>query len=204
MRGALKDMPFRSLSGCAGRATIFQVRRPWLAGFEPITPATRPPPMSTTTRHIAIHGRHGIGKSTTTSNRDAAPAEDGRRLVQISRDPKSDSTHSLPGGPGAPSPRGLVRLRSRIGGPQQPRGLRPDTILQHAPARLFKLVAHPSVRPAQGGRRVNILHRHDTATPDCKPMHTAAQHSPAGQRVAACPGRRLGLGAARQPRAGRP
>lgn len=47
---------------------------------------------------IAIYGKGGIGKSTTTSNISAALAEAGYRVVQIGCDPKSDSTNTLRGG----------------------------------------------------------------------------------------------------------
>lgn len=50
------------------------------------------------TQHIAIYGKGGIGKSTTTSNIAAALAEAGYRVVQIGCDPKSDSTVTLRGG----------------------------------------------------------------------------------------------------------
>jgi nitrogenase iron protein NifH len=46
-------------------------------------------------KQIAIYGKGGIGKSTTTSNIAAALAEAGYRVVQIGCDPKSDSTNTL-------------------------------------------------------------------------------------------------------------
>jgi len=49
-------------------------------------------------QHIAIYGKGGIGKSTTTSNIAAALAESGLKVVQIGCDPKSDSTNTLRGG----------------------------------------------------------------------------------------------------------
>ena len=49
-------------------------------------------------KQIAIYGKGGIGKSTTTSNLAAALAEAGYRVVQIGCDPKSDSTNTLRGG----------------------------------------------------------------------------------------------------------
>jgi nitrogenase iron protein NifH len=50
------------------------------------------------TKHIAVYGKGGIGKSTTTSNVSAALAEAGYRVIQIGCDPKSDSTNNLRGG----------------------------------------------------------------------------------------------------------
>lgn len=47
--------------------------------------------------HIAIYGKGGIGKSTTTSNISAALAEAGYKVIQIGCDPKSDSTNTLRG-----------------------------------------------------------------------------------------------------------
>lgn len=54
--------------------------------------------MATIGKHIAIYGKGGIGKSTTTSNISAALAEAGHRVIQIGCDPKSDSTNTLRGG----------------------------------------------------------------------------------------------------------
>jgi nitrogenase iron protein NifH len=54
--------------------------------------------MSKKTKHIAIYGKGGIGKSTTTSNISAALAESGYKVIQIGCDPKSDSTNTLRGG----------------------------------------------------------------------------------------------------------
>jgi nitrogenase iron protein NifH len=48
-------------------------------------------------KHIAIYGKGGIGKSTTTSNISAALAEAGYKVIQIGCDPKSDSTSVLRG-----------------------------------------------------------------------------------------------------------
>ncbi len=50
------------------------------------------------TKHVAIYGKGGIGKSTTTSSISAALAEAGHRVIQIGCDPKSDSTSTLRGG----------------------------------------------------------------------------------------------------------
>jgi nitrogenase iron protein NifH len=51
--------------------------------------------MSRTVKQIAVYGKGGIGKSTTTSNISAALAEAGHRVMQIGCDPKSDSTNTL-------------------------------------------------------------------------------------------------------------
>ena len=47
---------------------------------------------------IAVYGKGGIGKSTTTSNLSAALADAGYRVMQIGCDPKSDSTKCLMNG----------------------------------------------------------------------------------------------------------
>jgi nitrogenase iron protein NifH len=54
-------------------------------------------------RNIAIYGKGGIGKSTTSSNLSAALSESGLRVMQIGCDPKSDSTNNLRGGASIPS-----------------------------------------------------------------------------------------------------
>ena len=48
-------------------------------------------------RRIAVYGKGGIGKSTTSSNVTDALAESGLRVMQIGCDPKADSTRLLTG-----------------------------------------------------------------------------------------------------------
>jgi len=48
-------------------------------------------------RVIAIYGKGGIGKSTTSSNLSAALARQGHRVLQVGCDPKHDSTFTLTG-----------------------------------------------------------------------------------------------------------
>ncbi len=49
-------------------------------------------------RQIAIYGKGGIGKSTTTQNLTATLADMGSKIMQIGCDPKADSTRMLMGG----------------------------------------------------------------------------------------------------------
>jgi len=49
-------------------------------------------------RKIAIYGKGGIGKSTTTQNTVAGLAEMGRKVMVVGCDPKGDSTRLLLGG----------------------------------------------------------------------------------------------------------
>ena len=49
-------------------------------------------------KKIAIYGKGGIGKSTTTSNLSAALSNLGYKVMQIGCDPKADSTKNLVGG----------------------------------------------------------------------------------------------------------
>jgi nitrogenase iron protein NifH len=51
--------------------------------------------MSKRIKQIAVYGKGGIGKSTTTSNLSAALAEMGLKVMQFGCDPKSDSTNTL-------------------------------------------------------------------------------------------------------------
>ena len=54
-------------------------------------------------RRIAIYGKGGIGKSTTSANISAALAEEGLKVMQIGCDPKSDSTRMLLNGKRIPT-----------------------------------------------------------------------------------------------------
>lgn len=54
-------------------------------------------------KKIAIYGKGGIGKSTTTSNLSAALAMMGKKVMQIGCDPKADSTKNLMGGKRIPT-----------------------------------------------------------------------------------------------------
>jgi len=49
-------------------------------------------------RKVAVYGKGGIGKSTTTQNTVAALAEMGRKVMVVGCDPKADSTRLLMGG----------------------------------------------------------------------------------------------------------
>lgn len=54
--------------------------------------------MATELRQIAIYGKGGIGKSTTTQNLTAGLAERGNKVMVVGCDPKADSTRLLLGG----------------------------------------------------------------------------------------------------------
>ncbi|MBV4441327.1 AAA family ATPase, partial [Clostridium tyrobutyricum] len=49
-------------------------------------------------RQVAIYGKGGIGKSTTTQNLTAGLAELGKKIMVVGCDPKADSTRLLLGG----------------------------------------------------------------------------------------------------------
>lgn len=64
---------------------------------------------------IAIYGKGGIGKSTTTSNLSAALSVLGYRVMQIGCDPKSDSTKCLMGGTKIPTVLDQIREKGPSG-----------------------------------------------------------------------------------------
>jgi Nitrogenase subunit NifH (ATPase) len=62
-------------------------------------------------RKIAIYGKGGIGKSTTTANLAAAWAQQGLTVMQIGCDPKSDSTTLLMNGKRIPTVLDMIRAK---------------------------------------------------------------------------------------------
>lgn len=60
-------------------------------------------------RRIAIYGKGGIGKSTTTSNITEALTEKGLTVMQVGCDPKADSTRMLTSGKKIPTVLELIR-----------------------------------------------------------------------------------------------
>ncbi len=65
-------------------------------------------------KQIAIYGKGGIGKSTTTSNISAALSVAGYKVMQFGCDPKSDSTNTLRGGDYIPTVLDTLREKTRI------------------------------------------------------------------------------------------
>lgn len=63
-------------------------------------------------KQIAIYGKGGIGKSTTTSNISAALAKAGYKVMQVGCDPKSDSTNTLRGGTYIPTVLDTLRKKN--------------------------------------------------------------------------------------------
>lgn len=70
--------------------------------------------MSKKIKQIAIYGKGGIGKSTTTSNISAALVEAGFKVLQFGCDPKSDSTNTLRDGKYIPTVLDLIRERPKV------------------------------------------------------------------------------------------
>ncbi|RAV04161.1 nitrogenase iron protein [Paenibacillus sp. YN15] len=65
-------------------------------------------------KQIAIYGKGGIGKSTTTSNISAALSVAGYKVMQFGCDPKSDSTNTLRGGDYIPTVLDTLREKTKI------------------------------------------------------------------------------------------
>lgn len=65
-------------------------------------------------KQIAIYGKGGIGKSTTTSNISAALSVAGYKVMQVGCDPKSDSTNTLRGGQYIPTVLDTLRERGTV------------------------------------------------------------------------------------------
>jgi nitrogenase iron protein NifH len=65
-------------------------------------------------KQIAIYGKGGIGKSTTTSNLSAALSEMGLKVMQFGCDPKSDSTNTLRDGKFIPTVLDTLREKSSV------------------------------------------------------------------------------------------
>lgn len=65
-------------------------------------------------KQIAIYGKGGIGKSTTTSNISAALSKLGYKVMQFGCDPKSDSTNTLRGGEYIPTVLDTLREKSAV------------------------------------------------------------------------------------------
>jgi 3,8-divinyl chlorophyllide a/chlorophyllide a reductase subunit X len=71
------------------------------AKIEPDAPVTAPP--TKTTQIIAIYGKGGIGKSFTLANLSYMMAQQGKKVLLIGCDPKSDTTSLLFGGRACPT-----------------------------------------------------------------------------------------------------
>jgi len=66
-------------------------------------------------KQIALYGKGGIGKSTTSANLSAALSSQGLDILQIGCDPKRDSTRMLMQGQFIPTVMDLVRVRGASG-----------------------------------------------------------------------------------------
>jgi nitrogenase iron protein NifH len=65
-------------------------------------------------KQIAIYGKGGIGKSTTTSNLSAALSDMGYKVMQFGCDPKADSTNTLRDGTYIPTVLDLLREKGNV------------------------------------------------------------------------------------------
>jgi nitrogenase iron protein NifH len=70
--------------------------------------------MSKKIKQIAIYGKGGIGKSTTTSNISAGLSKMGYKVMQFGCDPKADSTNTLRGGTYIPTVLDTLREKNKV------------------------------------------------------------------------------------------
>jgi len=70
--------------------------------------------MSKKLKQIAVYGKGGIGKSTTTSNLSAALSDMGFKVMQFGCDPKADSTNTLRDGTYIPTVLDLLREKGSV------------------------------------------------------------------------------------------
>jgi nitrogenase iron protein NifH len=70
--------------------------------------------MSKKIKQIAIYGKGGIGKSTTTSNISAALSKQGYKVMQFGCDPKADSTNTLRDGTYIPTVLDTLREKKQV------------------------------------------------------------------------------------------
>ena len=70
--------------------------------------------MSKKIKQIAIYGKGGIGKSTTTSNISAALSKLGLKVMQFGCDPKADSTNTLRNGTYIPTVLDSMREKAKV------------------------------------------------------------------------------------------
>lgn len=70
--------------------------------------------MSKKIKQIAIYGKGGIGKSTTTSNISAALSKQGYKVMQFGCDPKADSTNTLRDGSYIPTVLDTLREKNKV------------------------------------------------------------------------------------------
>ena len=65
-------------------------------------------------KHLAIYGKGGIGKSSTASNIAAAMGEKGKKVMLIGCDPKSDSSITLLNGRRIPTIMDVIRRKGSV------------------------------------------------------------------------------------------
>ena len=100
-----------STSGIPSTATVQFIQKERLraeAAIEPDAPSTGP--VTKETQIIAIYGKGGIGKSFTLANLSYMMAQQGKKVLLIGCDPKSDTTSLLFGGRACPT---IIETSSR-------------------------------------------------------------------------------------------
>ena len=90
-------------ASCGAAASLLNAQLIELRGEAAVDPDPVPTTATKETQIIAIYGKGGIGKSFTLANLSYMMAQQGKKVLLIGCDPKSDTTSLLFGGRACPT-----------------------------------------------------------------------------------------------------